>query len=267
MSYNYKTMIYPDGTVEHRIFQGCVAEERKSVEKVKWISRVDEASGEIKQVDSEFPDIERSLSSIKHSNRCSRNRSKNMIIEYARANTWDWFCTFTYNPDVVDSFDYQACYKKLYTWLNNLQKRKAPDIKYLGVPEQHKSGRWHFHVLMANTYGLDIVPSPVKGVFNINGWKYGFSTATPVKDTQRVSTYITKYITKDLVEHTQGQHRYIKSRNLERASECTYLVEPEQLDALKLELIAKGCHFKDVSTPYLGHVVYIQESRDNCEKY
>lgn len=263
MSYNYKTMIYPDGTVEHRIFQGCVAEERKSVEKVKWISLLDEESGEIKQVDSEYPDQERSQESIQHSNRASKNRSKNMIIEYARANTWEWFCTFTFNPELVDSYDYKLCYQKLYQWLNNLQKRKASNVKYLGVPEQHKSGRWHFHVLMADCNGMDIVPSPIKGVYNINGWKYGFSTATTVRDTKRVSTYITKYITKDLIEHTQGQHRYIKSRNLERASECTYLVEPEQLDVLKLELIAKGCHFKDVATPCYGHVIYIQEEIEN----
>lgn len=191
-----------------------------------------------------------------------------MIIEYARANNWDWFLTFTFNPELVNSFDYKQCINKLTIWFNNIKKRKAPDIMYLGVPEQHKSGRWHFHVLVSEKNGLDITnvlqltESPVKGVFNVNAWKYGFSTATAVKDTKRVSTYITKYITKDLIEHTQGQHRYFKSNNLERAAEFTYSVEPEILDELKLQLIANGCHFKEVSTPYLGKVFYIQEERE-----
>ena len=263
MSYNYKTKIYPDGTVEHRIFQGCVREEREKCERVRWMQVIDEETGEIKQVDSEYPEQERSHDSIQHSNRASKNRSKNMIIEYARANTWEWFCTFTFNPDLVDSFDYKLCYQKLYQWLNNLQKRKAPDVKYLGVPEQHKSGRWHFHVLMADCDGIDIVPSPKSGVYNVNGWKYGFSTATAVRDTKRVSTYITKYITKDLIEHTQGQHRYIKSRNLEKASDMTYQVDVEELEQLKIQLLAKGCHFKDVATPCYGHVIYIQEEVNN----
>lgn len=270
MSYNYKTLHYPDGTVEHRIFQGCVADEQQGkgekVERVKWVKKVDE-NGNVYYEDSEHPQTMRDNVSINHSVKASRNRSKNMIIEYARANKWDWFTTFTFNPNMVDSFDYDMCYSKLYKWLNNLQQRKAPGIKYLGVPEQHKSGRWHFHVLIGEEQGLDITDvlgltaSPISGVYNLNAWKYGFSTATAVKDTKRVSSYITKYITKDLTEHTQGKHRYIKSRNLARASDCTYLVEPEQLDILKLELIAKGCHFKEVSTPYLGKVFYIQEEK------
>ncbi len=181
-----------------------------------------------------------------------------MIIEYARANVWEWFCTFTFDPQKVDSFDYKACYCKLKQWLSNLIKRKAPDIKYLGVPEQHKSGRWHFHVLMANVGALELVQSPKNGIYNIGGWKYGFSTATVVKSSQRVSCYITKYITKDLIEHTQGQHRYIKSRNLERASDMTYNVDPNELDKLKLDLISKGYHFKDVASPVYGHITYIQ---------
>lgn len=271
MSYNYKTLHYPDGTVEHRIFQGCVADEQQGkgekMERVKWVKKTDE-NGKVYYEDAEHPQTLRDNSSINHSVNASRNRSKNMIIEYARANKWDWFTTFTFNPEHINSFSYEQCYKKLHDWLHNIQQRKAPDIKYLGVPEQHKSGRWHFHVLIGECNGLDLtnalelVASPISGVYNLNAWKYGYSTATAVKDTKRVSSYITKYITKDLTEHTQGKHRYIKSRNLARASDCTYLVEPEQLDILKLELLSKGCHFKEVSTPYLGKVFYIQEESE-----
>lgn len=271
MSYNYKTLHYPDGTVEHRIYQGTVFDEQtgkagRKRERVRWLKKADE-SGNAYYEDADFPGTVRDGESIRHSMNASRNRSKNMIIEYARANEWEWFVTFTFNPELVDSFDYEQCYKKLHKWLNHIQERKAQDIKYLGVPEQHKSGRWHFHVLIGECNGLDLtnalelVKSPISGVYNLNAWKYGFSTATAVKDTKRVSTYITKYITKELAERTQGMHRYIKSRNLDRAIECAYNAEPERLEMLRLKLIADGCHFKETDTPYLGKVTYIQEER------
>lgn len=245
--------------MEYRIYQAPVNDVgEKGRVKTKWVEQIDCDTGEVLQVNADNLEEVRTASSIAHSNRSSKMRSKNMIIEYARANDWQWFSTFTFDPQKVDSFDYKLCYQKLYQWLNNLQKRKAPDIKYLGVPEQHKSGRWHFHVLMSNVGALELVQSPVKGVYNIGGWKYGFSTATAVRSSKRVSSYITKYITKDLLEHTQGQHRYIKSRNLERASDMTYNVDPNELDKLKLDLISKGYHFKDVASPVYGHITYIQ---------
>lgn len=275
MSYNYKSLHYPDGSVEHRIFQGSVLNEQSlfdtdKKERVKWVKKTDD-NGNVYYEDAEYPQTIRDNVSISHSINVSMNRSKNMIIEYARANHWEWFTTFTFNPEIVDSFDYQACYNKLNKWFNNIQQRKCPDIKYLGVPEQHKSGRWHFHVLIGDAQGNDLtsalglVASPVRGVYNLNAWKYGFSTATAVKDTRRVSSYITKYITKELTEHTQGKHRYIKSRNLERALECTYSVDPEELEKLKLKLIAQGCYFKQIKSPYLGSIYYIQEERENVE--
>jgi len=62
-----------------------------------------------------------------------------------------------------------------------------------------------------------------KPIYNINSrsFKYGFSTVSKIEDTKKVSAYITKYITKDLVEHTKGQHRYLFSKNLDTPTVST----------------------------------------------
>lgn len=92
------------------------------------------------------------------SEKVSRNRTINSIYDIARSNEWEWFFTLTFNPDKVDSFDYAACSKKLSDWLHNM-KKKAPEMKYIVVPEQHKSGRWHFHGLFTNVDSMNFVDS------------------------------------------------------------------------------------------------------------
>lgn len=63
-------------------------------------------------------------------------------------------------------------------------------------------------------------------IYNIDtkSFKYGFTTATKIRDTDKVSNYITKYITKKLVCMTKGRHRYLYSKNLEKPkSKKSYL--------------------------------------------
>lgn len=50
----------------------------------------------------------------------------------------------TFNPDHVNSFDYDECYNRTYQFLKNV-KRQNPDFKCIFVPEYHKSGGIHFH--------------------------------------------------------------------------------------------------------------------------
>ena len=62
----------------------------------------------------------------------SMNRTVNAVYHKARSNTWDWFVTLTFDPDLVDSFDYGLAVAKLSKWLNNL-RRLSPDIGYVMV--------------------------------------------------------------------------------------------------------------------------------------
>lgn len=156
---------------------------------------------------------------IKRSISVSTNRAKNMIYDYARSNDFEWFVTMTFDPKKVDSFNYLECSRKLSKWLNNIRTRNAPDIRYLFVPELHKSGRYHFHGLMGDIGTLRLVDSGHRDngqiIYNIDNYKLGFTTATKIQDKKRTATYIGKYITKELSGHIKGKKHYWTSRNLE----------------------------------------------------
>lgn len=179
-------------------------------------------------------DKERSLKS-------SMNRTINRVYHLSRSNVWDWFFTLTFSPEKVDSFDYECCVKALKSWIDTI-RRSSPDIKYILVPERHKSGRFHFHGLFANCDNLSFVESghftnDGQPIFNVGKYKLGFSTATAVKDNEKVTKYISKYITKDLICVAFGKKRYWASRNLDECECEEYIVEgadmPEYLKKLQ----------------------------------
>lgn len=177
---------------------------------------------------------ERTEEQKEESLRVSMTRTKNMIYHIARSNVWEWFVTLTIAPSPkIDRYDFKECSEKVRKWFNNLRSRKAPDLYYLIVPEQHKDGAWHFHGLLGGCAGLSFVDSGKKSgkepIYNFENWKFGFSTATAVQDTSRVSSYISKYITKTLVQETKGLRRYWTSANCKRAEVEEYLLTGEDL--------------------------------------
>lgn len=148
---------------------------------------------------------ERSISS-------SMNRTVNAVYQIARSNLWDWFVTLTFNPDLVDSFDYGIVVEKLTNWLSNC-RRICPDMGYLIVPEKHVSGRYHFHGLFKDCDDLGFVDSGKRDrkgnvIYNIGKYRLGFTTATRIVDQARVTKYIAKYINKDLCSVSFGRRRY-----------------------------------------------------------
>lgn len=158
--------------------------------------------------------------------RVSFTRTKNMIYYLARSGCWDWFLTLTLSPDRVDRYNLNECSKKLRKHLNNIKNRVAPDMYYLIVPEQHKDGAWHFHGLVGNCPELHMIDSGKREkdgsiIYNWSDYLLGFTTATKVKDTARVSNYICKYITKDICKTVSGRQRYFVSKNAPRAQKYT----------------------------------------------
>ena len=142
----------------------------------------------------------------------SMNRTVQKIYEISRANIWDYFLTLTFDRNKLDSSNYNLLCDKVSKWLNNLRSRYAPDLKYLIVPELHKDGKhYHFHGLLANIGNITLKYSGIKKnghtIYNLSNWKYGFSTVTKVIDSNKVSSYITKYITKDLCAVSKNKRR------------------------------------------------------------
>lgn len=188
--------------------------------------------------------------------RVAATRAKQAVYYLARSNVWEWFVTLTVAPsDKIDRYNYDEVSKKVRKWLNHLRERKAPDMYYLIVPEQHKDGAWHMHGLLGGCDGLIFKDSGIKDdkgniIYNFDNWKYGFSTATKVQDTRKVSSYISKYITKTLMAATKGKHRYWASKNCARAVVEDYLLDGVELHKYR-QLLLEHMNYKTaVDTEY-----------------
>lgn len=171
----------------------------------------------------------------------SFRRTRSALYMYARQCNWDYFITLTYSPDKIENrYDFSLCMKKVHKWIDNCKMRKAKDLLYLLVPEQHKDGAWHIHGLLCNTTGLKFTDSGKryngKNVYNLDDWKLGFSTATKVTDTYKVSNYITKYITKDLCAVTPGKQRYFVSKSIPKPKTFTALIDSDEVDSFIQEV-------------------------------
>lgn len=131
----------------------------------------------------------------------------------------DTFATFTYAPDfITDKADWGDCYEYLKTWLSNRVQRHG--LKYVIVPERHKSGAIHFHgILNSEALHMERAISPKSGrplshkgnpLFNITDWRGGFTSAEIIKgsreDRAKVAKYIFKYMGKQTGAKIGGRY-------------------------------------------------------------
>ena len=150
----------------------------------------------------------------------SLSRTKSAVLELALCNHWDWFVTLTLDPAKFDRFDLPLWRAKFSQWVRNFNRLHNTHIAYLLIPERHKDGAWHMHgllsglpdsVLMVNEYGYMDWPAYAR--------KFGYISMGRVRDRERVSKYITKYVTKDMAGRAGelGAHLYYASHGLRRA--------------------------------------------------
>ncbi|MBQ9914053.1 MAG: hypothetical protein IJO73_07480 [Clostridia bacterium] len=211
----------------------------------------------------------------------SFKRSKNAIFEIAAANVWKYMVTFTVDKDKCDRYDREAVKKAFSGWLYDMAKRKG--LKALIIPEYHKDKAIHFHGLIndslemvhSSTYKIEGEKKPVKestlrkrgltpqaenvkDVYNVKGYKLGFSTAVPLDgNVTRVSYYMTKYCTKDL-EKIFGSYYF-----------CVGKVKrhlPYQICNMDFEHLKRLGNSVTVDLPEnLGQVVYATITLDDFE--
>lgn len=264
MNYNVKTIEYVD-SVQVRTYKRPVTVSNKiTFPEQKQISK----------------SKERTQKQIEHSIESSVNRTINQIYMLSRANRWDYFITLTIDLQKLDSTDFNLISQKLNIWTNNLKKRYAPDLKYIIVPELHKDKRkWHFHGLFANIgkmpldfsgkvcigkYIYDYVQKPfATKIYNIPLWKYGFSTATVIRDPSRASSYITKYVTKDLCRVLPNQHRYLASQNVDKPIERVFNIAYEDLTRIYRKYLGQITYMSKVKIPDAGQeIIYMELSKE-----
>ena len=197
----------------------------------------------------------------------SYRRTKQAVYIHARANEWDWFMTYTFNPKKIDSSDYDSVYKSMSKHLENVRSRLCPDMKYLVVPELHSDGlKYHFHGLMSNIDGLNFSDSGKRDkgriIYNVKNYKLGWTTAMRIGEGEsaRTSNYLSKYITKGLTYFTPGRQRYLVSKNLDKPIVNDYMMGYEQLQDFKMSLKEKTTSAKVVrvvSGSFSNEVEYI----------
>lgn len=180
--------------------------------------------------------LRRKLSSeIKRCVDMSLQRTRRVVREILMANSWDWFITVTFNNIAQNRTDDKAVYKNWEKFRRDIRLR-YPNMYYLAVPERHKSGCIHFH-LVAGGISKEELKLAFSGhydkngreIYNCNAWRYGFSTVTAVEDTEKAAGYLLKYIGKDLGVSEDFKKRYWASRNCNRpkkrfvdmVSDCT----------------------------------------------
>lgn len=162
------------------------------------------------------------VADAKNIERASRRAKINAFDMVLCNHDLDVFATFTYRPENgLDKASYDDCYKVLKTWLSNRVQRRG--LKYVIVPERHKSGDIHFHGIV-NSSAVDLVraTSPYTGkplthngepIFNIPDWSAGFTTAQiiggGVDDREKVSKYIFKYMGKQAGQRIGGRYALI----------------------------------------------------------
>lgn len=168
--------------------------------------------------------------------RCNIRRAARQIEAYALCNNWDLFFTGTLDAKKRDRSDIDEFKRAITKFMVN-QRRSYPDLSYLFVPELHADGKnWHVHGLI---YGLPIealrafkrsdkppkyIQDKLKAGFSIYEWEsyrnsFGFNDLEPILSRDRAARYITKYITKDVMDASaksidKGKSLYIPSRNL-----------------------------------------------------
>jgi len=172
-------------------------------------------------------------------------RSQSAIRDYALCNSFELFVTLTIDPKIVDPFNHTATTQKMGIWLK-AQRRNNPELKYIIVPELHKSGALHFHALFGNYYG-SLFKTRLKTktglvIYNLESYKMGFTTATKITDSIRVSSYITKYVTKQLIL-AGNKKRYWISKNLNKPIKTYNINEQELLNTPPTNLYEHKSNF------------------------
>ena len=166
---------------------------------------------------------------------CNLRRAKNTIKELVMCNEWEYFATLTLDKTKYDRYDLKKYIKDLSQYIRDLRK-KGNDIKYLLIPERHKDGAWHIHGFFSGIKQEELkefslsekLPSYIKNSIKqgkkIYSWvgygrKFGFNELEEIRDIDKVSSYVTKYITKDLSDTVNelGAKTYYCSRGLKRA--------------------------------------------------
>lgn len=191
----------------------------------------------------------------------SAQRCRQSLYDICRCNDFSYFLTWTFDKAKVDRLD-DVQVKKKFTAFQNYLRKKYPNMYYIAVPEYHKKGGLHFHLLMGGITleELQAVPAMTKHgklkikngkqIYNVNRWRLGFSELSILGNGEAAKHYICKYISKqNLDDRFFNKRRYYVSHNIGRPR------------------IVKQCVMPSRCLDGIDDNVYVVEYLDPHEKY
>ena len=182
----------------------------------------------------------------------SVKRAIDKAFEIGLSNDFQYFVTLTLDKTKIDRYDKKVIYPKLKNWLSNMVQRNHMD--YIFFPEYHKQKEYekepaiHFHGLVNASY-LDLTDSGKRTeagqvIYNLIGWKYGFSTVIKLDGRTAVVRYVTKYITKDN-HKILGKFYLSGGKTLKRSVPCDFFdVDYQTFDGQEYKIPNAGFSVK-----------------------
>lgn len=149
---------------------------------------------------------------------------KTKIKDLVLNNHFDMFWTLTFDPKKCENaVEDEYRFEEMRKWLNKMRtrhNRKSDEpFMYIAIPERHKSGLIHWHMVTGN-----LEPNLVDSgktynnqkIYNSSDWEHGFSNVQMMRSKSKISSYVTKYITKDLLNTParKNKRKYWSSNNL-----------------------------------------------------
>jgi hypothetical protein len=184
----------------------------------------------------------------------SARRARSNLLMRACSTTWDWFGTLTLDreklPEGLSRRDVGAV-DWVYEWFHKLRAR-YPEMMYILVPECHKNGAYHFHVLLAGVPSALMAPA-MKGathihhagnpVFHFLPFQHGvgFTSMTAVRSSLRVARYMVKYLTKSMGSASVvglGRRRFTCSHNVPKCADT--VIDDVFVDVSGMHVVGEG---------------------------
>lgn len=111
--------------------------------------------------------------------------------EFLQGLPWDHYATLTFGIKSGPDFARRA----FGGWIRRVeQEAGVPLLWFLGFEDGRQLGRLHLHALVGNTFD-------VSARFMSKAWKPGFSRIVPYRPRLGAAYYVTKYVTKELLDY------------------------------------------------------------------
>lgn len=208
IEHNVKIKVYPDGTRKSTCCNKPIFKEK----------------GYVPVLDPNCTYEKRTYTTDNVSRSDSVKRAKDKVFDIAKLNEFKYFVTLTLDMEKIESrYDSVLVSEKLQTWLKNMVTRKG--LVYLLIPEHHRDGAIHMHMLCSGNLSLADTGKKTKErkpIYNLKDWKYGFSTVIEITgSSENISKYVVKYITKDS-EKIFGKFYYSGGKGLNKEPKIVY---------------------------------------------